>query len=126
MSESELPDFASHNVHGFYVLNDKGEPVPEPSLRKWAQANFGINRHVGTDIIDGVMVSTIFTGMDVSSAFSLSGKNPVLWETMIFPGAKHDGAEWDQTQERCSGGREQAEAMHAKWVRIVKQKLGVK
>ena len=40
---------------------------------------------------------------------------PVLWETMVF------GGKLDQEQARCSGNREQAEAMHNEMVERVKK-----
>jgi hypothetical protein len=43
------------------------------------------------------------------------GNPVVLWETMVF------GGKLDQEQDRCSGSREQAEAMHARMVERVKR-----
>ena len=55
-------------------------------------------------------VSTVFLGLDHQF-----GKGPpILWETMVF-GGKHN-----HDQDRCSGSREQAEAMHQKMVNKVK------
>lgn len=55
-------------------------------------------------------ISTVFLGLD----HSFGSSSPVLWETMVF------GGELDQEQDRCSGSREQAEAMHARMVEKVK------
>lgn len=98
-----------------YVLNSAGEPVMEPDLMAWANWYETAKRHISDELfaIEGqgdIRVSTVFLGMD----HSWSGGPPVLWETMVF------GGKLDQEQDRCSGNREQAEAMHAKMVCRVK------
>ena len=80
---------------GQYILDENGDPHPEPDTLKWA-AWYGHshlsrgkdNRIVAQDHIDGVCISTVFLGLDHNHS-SLKGP-PVLWETMIF-GGKHDG-----------------------------------
>ena len=67
---------------------------------------------VGSDRIGKSHVSTVFLGLD----HNFSKKGPALvWETMVF------GGELDQEQDRCSGSREQAEAMHERMVKRVKK-----
>jgi len=96
-----------------FILNDKGEPIPEPDLLTWARWFEKGNRRVATETIGESRISTVFLGLD--HAFNpFDGGPPVLWETMVF------GGPLDQEQERCSGNREQAEAMHAAMVRRVK------
>jgi hypothetical protein len=56
-------------------------------------------------------VSTVFLCLD----HQFAGGPPILWETMVFGGAL------DQEQDRCSGTREQAEAMHQRMVERVKK-----
>jgi hypothetical protein len=54
----------------------------------------------------------VFLGLDHNW-----GKGPpILWETMCF------GGEMDDEMARCSGSREQAEAMHERMVSKVKSK----
>lgn len=96
-----------------YILNADGKPVPEPDLVAWARWYEAADRHVAKDQIGEVRVSTVFLGIDHS--FGRPG-GPVLWETMVF------GGRLDQEQERCSGSREQAEAMHARMMERVKEK----
>lgn len=60
-------------------------------------------------MIGEAKVSTVFLGFD----HGWEGE-PVLWETMVF------GGPLDQEQDRCSGSREQALAMHAAMVERVK------
>lgn len=96
-----------------YILNDKGEPVPEPDLIKWAQWFEATERHVGDERVGKFRISTVFLGLDHS--YSEQGP-PLLWETMVFA----DGDPNDHDMTRCSGSREQAEAMHQKMVELIK------
>ncbi len=64
----------------------------------------GNNRIVAKTQLGHRLVSTVFLALD----HAFGGGPPILWETMVFPNC-------DQ-MERCAGSREQAEAMHAKWV----------
>lgn len=75
-----------------YILNDAGEPVPEPDLYAWGKWYDEHDRHVGADQFGPVRVSTVFLGLD--HKFSIDAGPPVLWETMIF------GGPHDQYQER--------------------------
>ncbi len=97
-----------------YILNESGEPVKEPNLRKWAIWFETANRRVDETICENGRISTVFLGLDHN--YSDEGP-PILWETMVFGGAL------DQEQDRCSGNREQAEAMHEKMVALVRSKL---
>lgn len=90
-----------------YVLNEKGKPIAEPDLMKWAKWFESANRTVARETIGDSKVSTVFLGLDHN--FNQDGP-PVLWETMVF------GGPLDQEMDRCSGNREQAEAMHRRMV----------
>lgn len=88
-----------------YVLDERGEPCPEPSLTKWAQWFETAERHIALDELpNDVKVSTVFLGLDHN--FGLDGP-PILFETMIF-GGKHD-----QYQDRYET-RDEALLGHAK------------
>jgi hypothetical protein len=94
-----------------YILDDKGEPIPEPDPLKWAQW-FGTNKArfvKQEDVGEGVWVSTVFLGID----HNFSGGEPILWETMAF--TQQDRKTLDC--RRCGGSREQAEAMHRDMVK---------
>ena len=91
-----------------YILNKAGEPVREPSLKRWASWMEDAGRCVESTQIGQCRVSTVFLGLD----YGLEGP-PILWETMVWGGPLR-GA-----QDRCSGSREQAEAMHSAMVREV-------
>ena len=75
-----------------YILDEHGEPQPEPDLMKWAKWFETTERHILCDKLpNGVKVSTVFLGLDHNWS---NGSLPVLWETMIF------GGPHDQYQER--------------------------
>jgi hypothetical protein len=97
--------------HGYYILNAAGEPIKEPDLTKWAVwFQLSARRRVADETINDSRISTVFLGLD----HSFEGPPPILWETMVF------GGPLNEEQDRCSGNREQAEAMHAKMVERVK------
>ena len=85
-----------------YRLDGK-KPVECEDLLTWAKGFETANRHVAKEKRDGVLVSTVFLGLD----HRLGGNGPpILFETMIF-GGPHDG---DQDRY-CTW--EEAEAGHA-------------
>ena len=91
-----------------YILDENGNPVPEPDLLTWAKWFGDLEKtRVASDMIgqtggEQIHVSTIFLGID--HGFGTS--DPVLWETMIF------GGYHDQYQERYTS-REDAVVGHA-------------
>lgn len=102
-----------------YILDDKGDPIPCEDLMMWATW-FEENRNqriVKQDVIRKSKVSTVFLGLDHGWPLRPFGHKPILWETIVF------GGPLDQEQDRCSGNREQAEAMHARMVENVKSTL---
>jgi hypothetical protein len=71
-------------TEGKYILNERGEAVPERDLFKWAQwFEKEENRRVLRTRIDDAEVSTVFLGLDQNF---LQGGPPVLWESLIFGG----------------------------------------
>jgi len=97
-----------------FILDERGQPKAEPDLMAWAdwiETHWKTDRVFKQEQVGDSKVSTIFLGLDHSFG---SGGPPVLWETMAL------GGKLDQEQERCSGTREQAEAMHARMVERVK------
>lgn len=94
-----------------YILNEHGEPVPEPDLLTWGRwletATLNPVTNPGARIVErtqicGFTVSTIFLGLD--HRFGADGP-PILWETMIFTAPDHTST---GEMDRCSGSREQA------------------
>jgi hypothetical protein len=117
------------NPCGRYILDDSGNPKPEPDLFKWGKWFEKRDRIVKQEQVGDVWVSTVFLGLD----HDFTGKGPpILWETMTFRGDRSkkktieimgrklvttDG-NWEEC-ERCAGNREQAEAMHKDMVERV-------
>lgn len=91
-----------------YILKDK-TPVKCDNLIEWAVWYEKADKHVGkTDLPGGIQISTVFLGLD----HAFCGKEPLLFETMIF------GGEHNEYQERYSTW-EQAEAGHKRAVEMV-------
>jgi hypothetical protein len=96
-----------------YILNSKGAPVRAKSLMQWAKWFESADRSVARESLGDSEISTVFLALD----HNFFGKGPpILWETMVFGGVL------DQDQDRCSGSREQAEAMHQKMVLKVRMR----
>lgn len=93
-----------------YILDAAGRPMPEPDLLKWARwfEEHGNERIVARTTVGECWVSTIFLALN----HRWDEGPPILWETMVFRGRERDDVDCD----RCSGSREQAEAMHAQMV----------
>ena len=91
----------------YFILN--GRKIVAVTLEEWGRwfEHFP-NRRVAEDRIGPVRISTVFLGLDHAL-----GDRPQLFETMIF------GGEHDEWQERCAT-YDEAEAMHARAVRLVK------
>lgn len=68
-----------------WILRD-GVPVPASDLMAWAEwfesKEAQKERIVARDEKDGVVVSTVFLALD----HSFGGKEPVLYETLVFNG----------------------------------------
>lgn len=105
-----------------YILDEEGEPKEARSLAEWAAyMEWGRKkggRIVKQEWVDNVRVSTVFLGLN----HNWGEGPPVLWETMTFS----NRADWDQLQDRCSGAREQAEAMHEQMLVQVREALAQK
>ena len=93
-----------------YILKD-GIPTPA-TFEEWARwfESPDNGRILKQEVVGDAKVSTVFLGLNHN--FDPDGP-PILWETMIFGGVH------DQYQDRCSGNREQAEAMHLKAVKLL-------
>lgn len=89
MTIPEMPfSFDPDNITGKYVLDDDGEPRPEPNLLTWAAFYETTNRTVFDESIGSTRISTIFLGLDYGHARLFNRQAaPVLWETMVFGSA---------------------------------------
>lgn len=90
-----------------YVLRN-GVPVPEPDLMKWAEWMEQPSRRVlRQDARDGVLVSTVFLGLD----YNFAGGPPLLYETMVFREGRGDECERYHTREEALAGHERMLAL---------------
>lgn len=105
-----------------YVIDQNGNPRIA-TMDEWVDMFGDRGRIVKQENVGDMFISTVFLGLDHN--FSWKGP-PVLWETMVFgPNPDKDDKRFHQTEvdgytERCSGNREQAEAMHERVVAMVK------
>jgi hypothetical protein len=98
---------------GKYILDDDGNPVPEPDLLKWVTwMETGIRR-VNMTLTTRGRVSTVFLGLDHRFRFLDDGP-PLLFETMIFGEDGH--SEWDESYCEMYSTREEAQLGH--WVAV--------
>lgn len=96
-----------------YVLNERGEPVVEPDLMKWAawfEDPLQLEAIVMVQYVGEARVSTVFLGLNANM---FSKGPPMLWETMVF------GGPLNGEMTRCAGSREQAMAMHEEMIKRV-------
>lgn len=93
----------------YYILNDTGEPVPEPDIQKWARWHTKAPRWLAIADEPNATIVTWFTGIDRVPP----GGMPLLWETNIF-GFPHGGyrARYATAAEALAG--------HARAVALVK------
>lgn len=94
---------------GLYILHNR-IAIPCDNILEWGFFfEEKENCVVKQEIFDGVLVSTVFLGIN----HAWRGEDPILFETMVF------GGKMDQYQDRCSTWGE-AEEMHEKAVMMVK------
>lgn len=103
--------------NGRYILDDEGNPKPEPDLMKWAewfedQQKKGHKnpRVIKQTRVKGYFVSTVFLALD----YSFVGGMPMLFETMVW-----DRNDKDIYQDRHST-RQKAEVAHERIVNAIK------
>jgi len=92
-----------------YILRDK--KIVPVDLMTWARWFETAERHIGSDYIGKIHVSTVFLGID----HNFGEGEPLLFETMIF------GGEHNEYQERYSTYDEALKG-HKKAVKLVKWK----
>jgi hypothetical protein len=68
-----------------YILDEQGNPVPEPDLIKWARWFHDSieQRRVGSTELGDIHISTVFLG-SVHISKELDNDNEMLYETMVF------------------------------------------
>jgi hypothetical protein len=88
-----------------YYRLERHKAVVESDLSTWARWFGTANRVVKqTEVAKGVEVSTVFLGIDHN--FSRSSGDPVLFETLIFGGARDQECERYRTWDEAAQGHE--------------------
>jgi len=95
-----------------YVLDARGDPVPEPDALEWERWRKQADRSVLRTVVPAgpgveVEVSTVFAGLDHAS----DGGPPLLYETMIFGGPHHGLCWYHPDLESARAGHRDAVAM---------------
>lgn len=83
--------------------------VPCKDMDEWAETFGCSDRIVRQTQIGEIFISTVFLGVDHNHF--VERDEPILFETMIFVGDRHDGGHWDGYQTRCGTWAEQLD-MH--------------
>ena len=99
-----------------YILDNKGNPIPEPDIFKWGKWFEKAERHIGDTTIGDIRISTVFLGLD--HGYGLERGNPVLWETMIF------GGELDGEMERYTSLKDALNGHQQMVDRVKEKKVG--
>jgi hypothetical protein len=101
----------------YYALIER-RIVPIGDLMQWARWFEAARRsdatRIGHDEVGGLLVSTIFLGLD-HGFVPFDGPRPILFETTVFvqTGDSKDRANWHAENMRCYCTIEEAEAGHA-------------
>ena len=97
-------------MEGYFVLDDRGEPVPERNLEAWTRWFERADRSIGRTIVTPeITVLTTFRGV-----VDPTDGSPALFETRVFGGIL-DGEEWRHcTRSEAIDGH----AVLAEWCRI--------
>ena len=72
----------------YYSLDKDNKPVPS-TLSEWGAMMNRTDRVLAKTTVGNQEVSTVFLGMDHGFG---EGRDPVLWETMVFSLNKHSGS----------------------------------
>ena len=88
-----------------YILDDNGNPVPEPDLMAWGRWMQTGDRTVKNTQVANVRVSTVFLGLD----HNYGTGTPLLFETMCFPGESGEELDGDGFFDRYATREEAAE-----------------
>lgn len=105
-----------------YILDKEGN-ARQATLMEWAKWMEKKERVVKQEWIDDIFVSTVFLGID----HNFEEGPPILWETMAFKKCEPETVmgltvtKKEIACDRCSGNREQAEAMHQRMVLRVEE-----
>lgn len=95
-----------------YVLNERGEPIPEPDVQAWTRWFERADRRIArTSVTTDVTVLTTFRGVAETDD---SGLTPPLFETKVFGGILTGEERWHRTRAEAVAGHDQL----AEWCRV--------
>lgn len=98
-------------MEGYFVLDDRGEPLEEKDFATWTRWFEQADRNVARTVVTSeVTVLTTFSGVDHST----QGQPPRLFETRVFGGVL-DG---EEARHASKADAIAAHAALAEWCRI--------
>lgn len=80
-----------------YILTEDHRVVPEPDSLTWARWFEGTNRIIAQEMCGPYFVSTVFLGLDhdfVAHLLPGTGRQPLIFETMIFDHSREESSPW--------------------------------
>ena len=99
-------------MEGYFVLNERGEPMLERDVEAWTRWFERTDRSVARTAISGeITVLTTFRGVGETDE---SGQAPPLFETRVFGGILAGEERWHRTRAEALVGHEWV----AEWCRI--------
>jgi hypothetical protein len=99
-------------MEGYFVLNERGEPMLERDVEAWTRWFERADRSVARTAISGeITVLTTFRGVGETDE---SGQAPPLFETRVFGGILAGEERWHRTRAEALVGHERL----AEWCRI--------
>ena len=99
-------------MEGYFVLNDRGEPMLERDVQAWTRWFERADRSVARTVVSAdITVLTTFRGVGETDE---SGQAPPLFETRVFGGILGGEERWHRTRDEAIAGHEWV----AEWCRI--------
>ena len=99
-------------MDGYFVLDERGEPVRELDLEAWTRWFERADRSVARTVIAAnVTVLTTFHGVGETTE---SGQAPALFQTRVFGGVLDGEDAWNRTRTEAVAGH----TMLVEWSRI--------
>lgn len=91
-------------MEGYFVLDDRGEPVLERDLEAWTRWFERADRSVSRTVIAAhVTVLTTFHGVGTTSEL---GETPALFQSRVFGGVLNGEDVWSRTRAEAMAGHE--------------------
>lgn len=87
--------------------------VPCSNIREWAESFESTDRQVARDEVGGLIVSTIFLGLD----HNFSSGDAILFETMVFADDTYEGFSGYQERYSTWDEAEKGHAVAVQWAR---------